>query len=431
MNYQPRIQKGDLKIMSAESSIILLTNDDNITQILKPKLVLLRDIDNILTTNYINAIEILRKNRPDTILLYCADEKEDCINLIKAIHSNKLTKNATILLIVKDYDQDFVLSAYDENITDYLVLKADDDAEILMRTIWALKKKALATTVRKQYNLLEELTVINKETGFYSNKFCEKVFETEFQALKETATEGILMMVSPTEESKTEITQTQLAQAIKKSTRNSDVLAHGPLNRFYILLHKTNLQGAFCVWDKIKKSIGEERSIVCGVADVENKTFTELKNDLLNALIEAESTKNDLIIVDNREENSSEDWLDKINSTQKNFKLFKQAFNKKLDKVITPVFFQVQKLYEEKLFKTQIEQYSNSSLSSFSLKKANKESELKITYPGFSKINVDIVHQGLDSPENKHISLDLAELDETKLTKILEAFIQEFKSFAD
>ena len=128
-------------------------------------------------------------------------------------------------------------------------------------------------------------------------------------------------------------------------------------------------------------------------------------------------------------ENSSEDWLDKINSSQKNFKLFKQAFNKKLDKVITPVFFQMQKLYEEKLFKTQIEQYSNSSLSSFSLKKPNNESELKITYPGFSKINIDIVHQGLDSPENKHLSLDLSELDEAKLTKILENFIQDFKNF--
>ena len=415
--------------MSANNSIILLTNHENITQILKPKLVLLREIDNILTTNYINAVDTLEKNCPDAVLIYCADEKEDCLNLIKALKANETTKDTAILLVVKEYDQDFVLSAYDENITDYLILKTDDDAEILMRTIWALKKQALAITVKKQYNLLEQLTVINSQTGFYSNKFCEKVFENEFKILGKTNNDCILMLISPTEESKTEISSIQLAQAIEKSTRNSDVLAHGPLNKFYILLHKTNLQGAFCVWDKIKKSIGEDRAIICGVADVENKTIEELKNELLNALIEAESTKNDLIVVGDGKENSSEDWLDKINSSQKNFKLFKQAFNKKLDKVITPVFFQMQKLYEEKLFKTQIEQYSNSSLSSFSLKKPNNESELKITYPGFSKINIDIVHQGLDSPENKHLSLDLSELDEAKLTKILENFIQDFKNF--
>lgn len=417
--------------MAADSSIILVTNDDYVTQVLKPKLVLLREIDNILATNYIDSVKNIRKNLPDTILLYCADEKEECLNLIKTLKSDDLTKNITILLILKEHNQDFVLSAYDENISDYLTLKTDDDAEILMRTIWALKKNSLVNAYRKQHNLLEQLTIIDKETGFYSNKFCEKVFENEFREIKETDTEGILMIVSPTEESKTEISSNQLAQAIKKSTRNSDVLVHGPLNKFYILLHKTHLQGAFCVWDKIKKAIGEDRPLICGVVTVEGKSFADLKNDLQNALIEAESTKNDLVVVDNSEEIGTEDWLDKINSTQKNFKLFKQAFNKKLDKVITPVFFQVQKLYEEKLFKTQIEQYSNSTVSSFSLKKLNNQSELKITYPGFSKINIDIIHQGLDTPENKRISLDLAELDEIRLTKILEDFIQEFKISTD
>jgi len=413
--------------MSAESNIILVTNDNNVTQILKPKLVLLREIDTILTTTYSDAVKALRENVPDTILLYCAEEQEECLNLIKTLKTDELTKNTTILLIVKDYDQDFMLSAYDENITDYLTLKADD-AEILMRTIWGLRKNTLVNTVRKQRNLLEQLNIINKETGFYSNNFCEKVFENEFKILKDNDAEGILMIVSPSEEGKTKINPTLLADAIRNYTRNSDVIVHGPLNKFYILLPKTHLQGAFCVWDKIKKAAGDDNSIICGVTNVEDKTFAELKDDLLNALIEAESTKNDLVIVDNSEENSSGDWLDKINSTQKNFKLFKQAFNKKLDKVITPVFFQIQKLYEEKLFKTQIEQSSNSTVSSFLLKKLGSESELKITYPGFSKINIDIIHQGLDSPENKRISLDLTELDETRLTKILEDFIQEFKT---
>ena len=116
-----------------------------------------------------------------------------------------------------------------------------------------------------------------------------------------------------------------------------------------------------------------------------------------------------------------------MNTTQKNFKLFKQAFNKKLEKVITPVFFQMQKMYEEKLFKTKIDQYSNDTLSQFSLKTLDREGELKITYPGFSKINIDVIHKGLDSPENKRIRLDLTELDEERLTKILEDFILDFK----
>lgn len=416
--------------MSLESNIILISNNSDVEQVLKPKLVLLRDVDNILTVDYASAIEAIREGLPDMVLLHCADENQDCVNLIKKIRTDELIKDTCIVLVVDKYNQDFLLSAYDENITDYITVNADD-AEVLMRTIWALKKDALMNKVKKQHNLLEKLGVIAKDTGFYSEKFCEKVFETEMNAIRGLKEDCILMLVSPSESSKVLLDMSALAGAIKKSTRNSDVIIHGSINRFYILLNETNLKGAFCVWEKIKQSVGDMSSIISGVSVVGEKSFEVLKSELLSALIEAEATKKDLVIVNEEIEKSTGGWLDKINSTQKNFKLFKQAFSKKLDKVITPVFYQMQKLYEEKLFETLIEQYSNATLSSFVLRKASNVSELKITYPGFSKINIDIVHQGLDSPENKRISLDLTEIDEYKLTQILESFIKEFKDSTD
>lgn len=412
--------------MPVESNIILITNDETVVQVLKPKLVLLREVDNILPTKYSAALAEIKNVVPEVVLLYCSKEKEECLELIRKIKTNEQTKRTSILLVVDNYDQDFILSAYDENITDYLTLNADD-AEILMRTIWGIKKSFLTDTLNKQHDLLEELAVIDKNTGFYTNEYSDKIFDNEFKTLKKLNLDGILMLVSASEESKTKLNPLQLAKAIKNSTRNSDVIVHGNANRFYVLLSETNLKGAFCVWDKIKRAVGENYTLIAGITTIGEKTSEEMKTGLINALAEANSTKQDLVIVSEEEKNLSSDWLDKINSTQKNFKLFKQAFNKKLDKVITPVFFQMQKLYEEKLFKTQIEQYSNQTLSSFVLKKDDQISELKITYPGFSKINIDLVHQGLDSPENKRISLDLTELDESRLMKILEDFIQEFK----
>lgn len=417
--------------MSGESNIILITNDIGVEKILKPKLVLLREIDNIKTVSYSEAAEKINTIFPEMVILYCAKEKEQCIEIIKAIRADEKTQRTSILLVVKEYNQDFILNAYDEDITDYLTLDSDD-AEILMRSIWCLKKNLVMTTVDKQHHLLEDLGIVDKTTNFYSKEYCEKIFKNEIRNLKEVKNaEAILMLASASEESKTKLNPTLFAKAIKKSIRNSDVVIHGNANRFYILLMDTNLKGAFCVWEKIKQTIGTQYSINAGVSFVGEKTFEELQKELLNALLEANSSNQDLVIVSEEVKNSSQDWLDKINSTQKNFKLFKQAFNKKLDKVITPVFFQLQKLYEEKLYKTQIEQYSNSTLSSFVLKKSNNVSELKISYPGFSKINIDVIHQGLDSPENRRISLDLAELDETRLIRILEDFIKEFKTFTD
>lgn len=416
--------------MSAESNIVLITNDDKVENILKPKLILLREIDNILTASYTEAVKNVKEILPEIVLLHCkseASEKDACLKLIKTIKTDADLKNISILLIIEAYDQDFILNAYDENVTDYLALNADD-AEVLIRTIWSFKKNSLETTIAKQHSLLEQLNIIDKKTGFYSSEYCEKIFENEFKTLRKSKDDGILMLVSASEESKTKLSPIIFANAIKNSTRNSDVIVHAPSNRFYILLAETNLKGAYCVWDKIKAAVGEGFTINASVSLVGDKSFDAIKNDLLNALIEANSTNQDLVVANEEEKPSSDDWLGKIGSTQKNFKLFKQAFNKKLDKVITPVFFQMQKLYEEKLFKSEIEQYSNSTLSAFILKNPNSVSELKITYPGFSKINIDIIHQGLDSPENKRISLDLTELDEEKLTKILEDFIQEFKT---
>lgn len=414
--------------MSTESNVILITNEANISNILRPKLVLLRGIDSISTSTYGDALKSIKSYIPDTILIYCADEKSECLALIKKIKTDEITKNSTIMLVVNEYDQDFVLSAYDEGISDYLTLK-DDDAEILMRTIWSLKKNALVNTVQKQHSLLVQLNIMNEETNFYSAKFCDAVFTNEFKILEARGIKASIMAVSPNAEGKIKLDSNKLAKSIKKSTRNSDVLVHGTANKFYILLPKTNLKGAFCVWDKIKLAVGEDSLINAAVCEIEGKSFDEIKSDLLNSLVKAEANKQDIVVVgeDEAEVSSGGDWLDKMSTTQKNFKLFKQAFNKKLEKVITPVFFQMQKLWEEKLFKTKIEQYSNSTLSSFALKRLNRESELKITYPGFSKINIDVIHQGLDSPENKRISLDLSELDEAKLTEIIESFITEFK----
>lgn len=413
--------------MSIENNIILVTDDKSVADILKPKLVLLREVDDIMITAYNEAVEQIKDIVPETILIYCSEEKDKCLQLIKSIKTDEKVKNVSVLLVVDKYNQDFLLNAYEENITDYMSLDADD-AEILMRMIWCLKKNALMTTLFKQRSLLEDLEIINNATGFYTEKNCDKIFENEFKNLKEYKTDGVLMLVSPSEEAKTKLNPMQLAKAIKSSTRNSDVIVHGSSNTYYVLLEDTQLKGAFCVWEKIKRAIGEQYTLNAGISTIEDKTFKKLKTELLNALVEAKSTNQDLVIVREEEESSSGDWLEKIGSAQKNFKLFKQAFNKKLDKVITPIFFQMQKMYEEKLFETEIEQYSNSTLSAFILKKADKMSELKITYPGFSKINVDIIHQGLDSPENKRISLDLTELSESKLTQILEEFIQEFKT---
>lgn len=412
--------------MNSKNNIVFISDDLSVSQNLTPKLILLREVDSITESNFEQAVEKISTVLPEAIFIYAQDE-EKTVNLIHEIRLLSDTKKTPMLLVLKDYNQNLLLNAYEEGINDYLYSNSDD-AEILIKTIWALKRQETFSETETYKKLLSQLKVLDTDTGFYGDKFYKQVFENEFDKIHQKNIEAMFLAIAPSEVSQTEIKYTELAKAIRRSVRNSDVVATVNKNKIYILLFKTDLKGAFIVWDRIKSALGEDYGVGAGVAAIEDKSFEKVEGEVINALCEAVSTKNDLIVVEKTE--PQDNWIDKINSNQKNFKLFKQAFTKKLEKVITPVFFQVQKSWEEKLFETVVDQYSNASQSIFSLSNDNAQSELKITYPGFSKLNVDIVHKGLDSPENRRISIDLTEVDEKTLTKLLEDFIEEFKTFS-
>lgn len=87
----------------------------------------------------------------------------------------------------------------------------------------------------------------------------------------------------------------------------------------------------------------------------------------------------------------------------------------------------MQKAYEEKLFDTEIEQYTNEEQCVFNLKNKKQKSSLRIIYPGFAKIVIYITHEGLESPDNKEITMPLTKITQKELIKIAEDFIKEFK----
>ena len=114
-----------------------------------------------------------------------------------------------------------------------------------------------------------------------------------------------------------------------------------------------------------------------------------------------------------------DDWLD-TGMKNKELKLFRRIYNKKLQEVIEPVFFRLQKAHEDK----EIEQYTGAEECVFCI----KNNMVKIVYSGLGKVKIYTVYEGLDSPENTEITVPLGKLVQKELTKIVEGFIQECKS---
>ena len=402
-------------------NILLITDEEEVAQSVLSKLVLLRESDSIAVCDYKSAKVSLKTPSISVVIIHENEDREKTINLIKSIKSS----DCEIILLANSYNREFILSAYDCGIADYFT--ADSDAcEMLIRTINCFKIKSLKINSARNLELLKMLCVVDEETGFYKYKFCKDLLA---DIISNPATlNGMFIVLALDEDCKTRFSADKLSKAIKASVRCDDIVFVVKGGKFYLILPNIDKIGAISVVNKIQDILDKNliiRAGICRIAD--NAEFEKLEKSAFSALSEACQTKETAVIFE-KKNNSLDTWLDDEEKDDKNFKLFKNAYNNKLEKVITPVFFRLQKAYEEKLFNTKITQYTDEFQSVFRLIHEGKESRLKITYPGFAKIVIYISHDGLDTPDNREIELKLNEVTPKEISAIVENFIKEYKS---
>ena len=402
-----------------DDNILLVTDDEDTAEAVLSRLVLLRESDSIAVCDYKMAKKLLETPTVSIVLVHENGDKEKTLKFLSTIMSTEYE----IILLVDDYDQDFILAAYDLGVSDYYSVKSES-YEMLIRTVNCFKSRSLKVRFARNFALLKQLGVVDDETGFYKYKYSRELL-AEFIKDKRIQN-GIFIVLILDESCKTRFSADKLSMAIKKSVRCDDIVSVVRGGKFYIILPNADKLGAFAVVNKIQDILGTKLIIRAGVCKIGNKTFDRLEKEAFAALSEACQTNETSVFLEDYAKTLDE-WLDDDEKDEKNFKLFQNAYNNKLEKVIAPVFFRLQKAYEEKLFHTKIDQYSDELQSVFQLKHGDRESRLKITYPGFAKIMIYITHEGLDTPENKEISLNLNEVTQKELAKIVEDFIKEFK----
>lgn len=403
-----------------DDNILLVTDSEDVAESVLSKLVLLRESDSIAVCDYKMARKALEIPSVSIVIVHAKEDKDKTVKFIESIKST----DYEIILLVDKYDQDLILAAYDTGVTDYFSV-ASESYEMLIRTVNCFKTRALKVKSTRDLALLKQLGVVDEETGFYKYKFSKDLL-AEF--IKDPKVQnGMFIVLTLDESCKTRFSADKLSKAIKRSVRCDDVVSIVKGGKFYMILPNIDKVGAFAVVNKVQNLLTEKLIIRAGVAKISDKQFERLEKEAYAALSEA-CQSNETVVFLEEKVKTLDEWLSDEEKNEKNFKLFQNAYNNKLEKVIAPVFFRLQKAYEEKLFNTTIEQYSDELQSVFSLKHKNQESRLKITYPGFAKIVIYIIHDGLDSPENREITLNLNEVTLKSLAKIIEDFIKEFKA---
>lgn len=411
------------------NSIVIVCDDLIIAKALRIKFSTLREVDSVKISNFEDAVFEIESNSPEVVIVYSKSDNPEIFEQIQKIKKSTVELNAPILMVTDELNEEFILSGFDAGADDFVSMK-NSEGEILMRIILCMQKNELLKDLETKKKLLAELNVLQQETGFYLKSYSKQVFETAIKNLQKYSLGGVLMIVSADINCKTQLTPANLGSIIKKSTRSIDTIGFCSDDKFYVLLPKTDSKGAIAVYERLKKELNLPYSVSIGACEIDNLTFDEIDKNVLKSINEALELGNTIVVADTKEDAEPINWLDKESTAQKNFKFFKQAFLKKLENVITPTFYQTQKIWEERLFNTEIEQSSDENQSLFVLKNGENQSILKITYPGFAKINIDITHEFDNAFPKNRLSLDLTELDDTKLGEILLNFIKEYQSYS-
>lgn len=412
--------------MIENNNILLISEDENATELILNKLVLLRDNDKITKCNCKETKKALQNSLYCVVLLY-ADIKEQEL-IFKTIKTIKETKpDSEIILIPNDINTELILKAYDAGIYDYVPIDAES-FDFVIKTINCYKLRTLKNIEQRNEKFLYQQGVIDEKTNLYKCNYLKDIFIDIADDLR--IQNGIFSILTLNDKNKTKISTNRLAGIIKTTVRGDDIIATARGGKFYLILPNIDLEGTKKLIQKIQDKMGEEFKIHAGMSKIGIQSFETLDKITQDSLKSA--IQNDEMTVSLSEVTGMQNgWLeDEDLPRHKDFKLFKVAFTNKMKNVIEPIFFRFQKECETKLTNTQVSQYANNIESVFSLKNEILHSELVIRFNGYAKFKIEINHSGLDSAENTKLEIPLSQLTDKELTKLLKQLKQEYKQYA-
>ena len=412
--------------MIENNNILLISEDENATELILNKLVLLRDNDKITKCNCKETKKALQNSLYCVVLLY-ADIKEQEL-IFKTIKTIKETKpDSEIILIPNDINTELILKAYDAGIYDYVPIDAES-FDFVIKTINCYKLRTLKNIEQRNEKFLYQQGVIDEKTNLYKCNYLKDIFIDIADDLR--IQNGIFSILTLNDKNKTKISTNRLAGIIKTTVRGDDIIATARGGKFYLILPNIDLEGTKKLIQKIQDKMGEEFKIHAGMSKIGIQSFETLDKITHDSLKSA--IQNDEMAVSLSEVTGMQNgWLeDEDQPRHKDFKLFKVAFTNKMKNVIEPIFFRFQKECETKLTNTQVSQYANNIESVFSLKNETLHSELVIRFNGYAKFKIEINHSGLDSAENTKLEIPLSQLTDKELTKLLKQLKQEYKQYA-
>lgn len=395
--------------------IVLVSDDINFFDYIRAKLSL-RKSDELLTFSFDEIIECFHLLDTAVFIVNSESSKEKTLDLLNIL------EDVPVIVSAFNEDDDFKKKAYSLGMFDYITLLISD-SDFQARIIPAFAVTSLLEKNKQYRELLTNKKILSETSEVYLDY--NYILDKKLEQIYATSSKAVFLAISPSDTTKFLLKSATLETLILSHIRKNDILMNYAANKYFVLLFDIDIESAKKLWTKISKSIPEQ--VYAGIVNIVGKNRQQLINNALNELhLEINKAKKIENTVNNPIISLGKTNADKSSYT--NFKMFRQEFCKKIEQVISPVFYQMQQKYVNKLSGIILQQGTGEGYGVFYIKGKNSTSSFKITSPGFSKINIDITYQkDSDTIDSKRISLNPEELETGLLEDLLEQFINEYK----
>ncbi len=411
--------RNKTQVTPLKNNIILICNDEKKTEEIKSKILLLRNIDNFCAIKEENCFEFIKEKKPVLIIFHCAENSEELLNLTGKIKQNHDLKTCSIIAVFDYIDENVLCTAFEKGITDFLLTNSTD-SEFTIRTIWCLQKRENSYESENKKDILSQLKILDKKNHVYTENYTYTILKEESK--KEW---GTFVVLAPDINVRSKLSPDSLMNTIKKNVRSCDILGYATDFKIYLWFKQTEKENVLKVLEKIQKILTSNFSISAGYIETKDIAFDKAEEMANNALSKALLKGNCFIYA--KEPKKKEINLD-VNV--KNFKLHKENLVKKLEKILSPLFYQTQKRIEEKLFETKITQTVDEEKSTFTLENEKGKSSFTVSCPGYTKINIEIIHDIKNSElKAEKLFVDKEEINEEKIEYLLDSFIKHFQNY--
>lgn len=400
------------------SKIAIVSDSSTILNSIQAKLVLLREDDTIIKCN---SSELYRYSSTADIILFHVSEITDIT--LTAITNIKKNSNV-IILLVEEINPKTLLNAYDCGITDFCNINITN-FELLIKIINAKKSLNQYKTIERLKTSLRDKGVLKPNSDIYE-QISDIVNANFFSEILNSS----MLAVSIDEISHQKFLLDNVESRLSMILRDSDFIINYAEFKYLIILPKTEIENAAKVFDKLKNKYNLEMKGILF-------TYTEESaKDLRNKIerLEVERAKSGVnLYIDNAaadyEFETEKDWLsNELTEEHKNYKLFQNIFNKKLESVIEPAFYRTKQKYEKSFPNTKIKYFTDKNRAEFMLINFDKTNSLQIIYKNSAKVTVNLQYSGLDAPENENFEIIFSKLNTRGLMEILDRFINKFNA---